>query len=422
MTPGFDPTAERLKQLEGQLQEKLRLLTQVETRLGVETSPLERERLRQDLEHIRREFTRTREEFDSLENRVTHPTYAIRDSHDRLTLSAFHAIEGALSESENLYLERPADNLLDQAISRPGIITLQGPHQIGKTSLIARRLAHAREIGATTFLTNLQIFSPGVNQDIDLFYFLCHALRDDLQIDIPLEEYSVNKRVSSYDFVRFLRTVKMKIPSPVIWAIDELDVLIPSSQHSEFMQTLQYIQSRYIHTNDPILGRINIILSFVSSESLGYWQRSSILIPDGRIHIRDFTIDQVASLNRKFGCPIKDLNYLEEFFMLTGGSPYLTSQGLHLLRKSDTHLDVLKSELASGFFFRDHLYQIARGLSQEPEIQGAFREFLRTGEQPSQRLAWLMETMGLVKYLRVGRGGFFVVRCRLYVNHLLHLL
>lgn len=73
MTPGFDPQIERLKHLDRQLKDKHKLLDLVETRLGVETSPLEREKLRQDAEHVRAEYERLLAEYRSLQSRSVLP-------------------------------------------------------------------------------------------------------------------------------------------------------------------------------------------------------------------------------------------------------------------------------------------------------------------------------------------------------------
>lgn len=67
MTPEFDPYALRLAQLQRQIETTSALVETVENRLSVEPGPLEREKLRQDAQHVRGEFNRLLAEYDQLQ-------------------------------------------------------------------------------------------------------------------------------------------------------------------------------------------------------------------------------------------------------------------------------------------------------------------------------------------------------------------
>ncbi len=56
------------------------------------------------------------------------------------------------------YLERPADKTIAKLAVQHGVTVLvKGPRQVGKTSLLARAQACARQKGLTTFYVDFQL-------------------------------------------------------------------------------------------------------------------------------------------------------------------------------------------------------------------------------------------------------------------------
>jgi len=50
-----------------------------------------------------------------------------------------------------------------------------------------------------------------------------------------------------------------------------------------------------------------------------------------RLTLEDFTCDQVADLNRRYGSPLRHPSEVARLFHLVGGQPYLVRRGLHEL-------------------------------------------------------------------------------------------
>src|SRR5207302_734254 len=50
-----------------------------------------------------------------------------------------------------------------------------------------------------------------------------------------------------------------------------------------------------------------------------------------RLVLTDFTPEQLAELNKRYGSPLRDQSELNQFYNLVGGQPYLTRRGLHEL-------------------------------------------------------------------------------------------
>ena len=56
------------------------------------------------------------------------------------------------------YIVRPTDEAFAEAIARrDSIVLVKGARQIGKTSLLARGLQHARHVGAKVVLTDFPV-------------------------------------------------------------------------------------------------------------------------------------------------------------------------------------------------------------------------------------------------------------------------
>src|SRR5438132_3636856 len=62
-----------------------------------------------------------------------------------------------------------------------------------------------------------------------------------------------------------------------------------------------------------------------------------------RISLDDFTLEQVAELNHRYGSPLRDAAELARFYHLVGGHPYLVRRGLHELAHG-TRLSVFEAQ------------------------------------------------------------------------------
>src|SRR5207249_5912417 len=103
----------------------------------------------------------------------------------------------------------------------------KGPRQIGKTSLLARGLHHAREAGARVALTDFQKLD--VEQFASaaaLFRTLAEMIVDQLDLDVSLEEAWNPRRGWNVNFERLLRRdILGALSAPLVWGLDEVDRL-----------------------------------------------------------------------------------------------------------------------------------------------------------------------------------------------------
>jgi hypothetical protein len=105
-----------------------------------------------------------------------------------------------------------------------------------------------------------------------------------------------------------------------------------------------------------------------------------------KIELRDFGIEEVSELNRRYGAPLETPAELQRFFALVGGSPYLVRRGLQELRALAASprgavgaypLETFESiaDQDEGPF-GDHLRRILVTLAKNPVLTDAVRQVI----------------------------------------------
>ena len=131
-----------------------------------------------------------------------------------------------------------------------------------------------------------------------------------------------------------------------------------------------------------------------------------------RLELEDFTLEQVADLNRRYGEPLQTPAEVEQFMGLVGGHPFLVRCGLYRMATDRSSLVELESQapLDNGPF-GDHLRRLHHSLSRDPELSAAAREALERGRCPSVESFYRLRSAGVL----LGDSAAEVrPRCRLY--------
>ena len=83
------------------------------------------------------------------------------------------------------YVERPGDQVALQAIRRQGVtITIKGPRQMGKSSLLIRVIDALRKVGKQVAFLDFQLFDKLALADADIFFRqFCTWLTDELEME-----------------------------------------------------------------------------------------------------------------------------------------------------------------------------------------------------------------------------------------------
>ncbi len=293
---------------------------------------------------------------------------------------------GAVPLDSEYYIERPTDAVFRKAIDRQTCVVLvKGARQMGKTSLLARGLQQARAAGATVVTTDFQTLNTDDLSSIEKFYrALMKQMVKRLGLKISLDEAWRAGDSANDNFAAFLETVLEGVPQALVWGMDEVDRLFTSEFASEVFGLFRsWHNDRMLNPEGP-WTRLSMVIVYATEAYLFIKDINQSPFNVGtKIELRDFGIEEVAELNRRYGMPLKSPADIQRFFALVGGSPYLVRRGLQELRTLEA------GPAAAGPLaefesiadqdegpFGDHLRRILVTLAKNPVLTVAVRQVL----------------------------------------------
>jgi len=90
-----------------------------------------------------------------------------------------------MDTQSGFYVVRSSDSVAQTAIGRQGVtITIKGPRQMGKSSLLNRTIADARQAGKRVIFLDFQLVDKASLTNADLFFRqFCSWLTDELELE-----------------------------------------------------------------------------------------------------------------------------------------------------------------------------------------------------------------------------------------------
>jgi DNA-binding winged helix-turn-helix (wHTH) protein len=333
---------------------------------------------------------------------------------------------GAMPLDSRYYIARRTDQEFHDAIARRySIVLVKGPRQFGKTSLLARGLNRARESGATVVLTDLQqIPNSAFESAENLTLTLAQMIAAKLELPVRPHQTWNDHLSGSNNLERYLSREAMGTDpaTPLVWALDEVDRLFNYDYASEIFGLLRsWHNLRALEPAGP-WGRLTLALAYATESHLFITDLNQSPFNVGlQLTLEDFTIDQVAELNRRCDEPLQNEDEIERYYKLVGGHPYLAHCGLYEMAKRGVGLAEVEARAADDEgVFGDHLRRLLASLDRNEALCDALRVLLR-GETGLTRASFYhLRSAGVL----VGDSPKEArPRCELYENYLkAHLL
>lgn len=329
-------------------------------------------------------------------------------------------VGGAVPVDSQFYVVRPTDEQFRTAIARrDSIVLVKGARQMGKTSLLARGLQHARKAGARVVVTDFQKLNAAHLESVDtLFLTLSGLIADQLNLDVMPDEVWTSRRGPSMNFERYIRhEVLGKISEPVVWGLDEVDRLFTCSYGSEVFGLFRaWHNERAIDPEGP-WQRLTLAIVYATEAHLFITDLNQSPFNVGtRLVLDDFGFEHVSELNQRHGSPLQNAAEVARFFRLVGGQPYLVRRGLQEMAAHGTTLLAFeaKADLDEGPY-GDHLRRILILLAQDKELSDAVRGVLQGLPCPTTESFYRLRSAGVMsgESAREARP-----RCQLYANYL----
>jgi len=308
---------------------------------------------------------------------------------------------GAVPLESTFYIQRPSDDEFRNAIRRhDSIVLVKGARQMGKTSLLARGLQHARTNGMRVVLCDLQkLHSSHLASQDSLFKAFAEMLSRQLNLREEIETFWNTHRSPNSNFERFWREIVFRnVSGPVLWALDEFDRIFSTDFGTEVCGLLRsWHNERALDPTGPWRD-LTTAISFATEAHLFISDLNQSPFNVGtRITLSDFTLEQLGELNERYGAPIKDATELRQLHDFLGGHPYLCRCALQKITEGDatTARIIAEPDLDEGIF-SDHLKRLLVSVSRDPAIRSVALAVAKGEACPTLESFYRLRTAGVV--------------------------
>jgi len=330
------------------------------------------------------------------------------------------APEGTMAPASPFYVERLCDRIArDEQTQKAYTLTIKGPRQMGKSSLLGRVMSNAIERGMRVAFLDFQSFGQEAMDDAALFYpQFCYLIEDALDIPFKSEEFMQAPLTAPMKCKRFME--RHVLPAcgeqGLILAMDEADRMLDSHWRSDFFGMLRAWHN--LRSTSAKWGRFSLAMAISTEPALLIDNISQSPFNVGRpIDLEDFTLTELRGANLAHGSPLGEAE-LVKLHQLVTGQPYLCRKALYLLCQGRYGFATLEAEADSeGGPFGDHLRAQLIRLGRRPEVLNALATALSSGKCPDEMRMRLMAG-GLI----VERNGRVEARCPLYQRYFTRVL
>lgn len=268
--------------------------------------------------------------------------------------------EGTMDPESRFYVERSTDAVGLSTIERSGgvTITIKGPRQMGKSSLLIRTKARAEAMGKRVAYLDFQLFDRSVLTDSDRFYRqFCEWLTEELELENRVAEYWDSPLGNSQRCTRYMSRQLLKVlGSPLVLAMDEVESVFDTEFRSDFFGMLRSWHNNRATT--PIWKQLDLVL-VTSTEPYQLIENlnQSPFNVGQVIELIDFDGNQVADLNQRHGSPLNPAQ-IQQLMALLAGHPYLVRRALYLVASQQiTVMELFAQATGDRGPFGDHLQQ-----------------------------------------------------------------
>jgi serine/threonine protein kinase len=329
-------------------------------------------------------------------------------------------VGGAVPLDSEFYIVRPADEEFRAAITRgDSIVLVKGARQVGKTSLLARGLQQARQAGAKVVLTDFQNLSAAYLESIEkLMLALAKSFADQLDLDVYPNQIWDVELSPGVNLERYLRRgVLQQISAPIVWGLDEVDRLFTCDFGSEVFGLFRSWHNKRALDPEGPWRRLTLAIAYATEAHLFITDLNQSPFNVGtRLALEDFSFDQVAELNRRYGSPLGDQAEVARYYRLVGGHPYLVARGFYEMTGREIKLAALEAQAdRDDGPFSDHLRRLSVSLTQDKALSEVVRRVLKGSSSVGTESFYRLRSAGLM----AGDSERDVrLRCQLYATYL----
>ncbi|MBW4646504.1 MAG: AAA-like domain-containing protein [Goleter apudmare HA4340-LM2] len=329
---------------------------------------------------------------------------------------------GLIPLESALYVERPpVESRCYEEITKPGaLIRIKAPSQMGKTSLMVRILAHAKQHNSAevrTVALSLQRAERSIFNDLDKFLrWFCASITRKLQLPHRVEDcWSETFGSKSNCTAYFEDCLLPDINGVLVLALDQVDeVFLHPEIADDFFTLLRswYEEAAYGDSGNPLWQNLHLVIVHSTEVYIPLDINKSPFNVGLAIELQTFTPLQVFNVAQRYGIHLSE-GELSELMQLVDGHPYLVQQALyHLAQQNLTLKQLVQTAATDAGIYSNHLHRHLRSLQEHPQLAAAYEEVIHcsTPVELEQTLAFKLHSMGLVKL----QGNRVISSCELY--------
>ena len=326
---------------------------------------------------------------------------------------------GAMDVASHFYIERREDGKVLDGISRNrGLVTLQGPRQTGKTSMMLRLYADAREKGMP-FRPVMVDFQSLERHHLETLAGIWQAILTEMDTQLNLGQFNdalwnpnanVDRNVTAF----LDRAVFSGNDTPLMICLDEVDRVFSMPIRSDFFPVLRAFYNR--GAIDPAWRKVRWLLSTSSEPRFFIDDLTQSPFNVGvRVALDAFSFEETLAFVRRYGF-IDQPGLTEKIMNYVGGRPYLVHLLLHhLTLEPARENDFFDAGTAGSGIFRSHINRYLSKLQEQPDLALSMKSVLAGNGCKDVKLAGRLSAAGLVKE---DADGGLVCACQLYATYL----
>ena len=286
-----------------------------------------------------------------------------------------------------LYVARsPVEDLAMAEIQQPGgLIRIQAPQDMGKTSLVNHLLGTARQRGMQTILVDVRQVEAAALGNLDRFLrWFCWNLGQQLQVAPEFDRYWFEAAGSNLSCTTYVQEVFLnRLQQPILVAIDKVHRLVDYDDLARnFFPLLRswHEQARV----DQHWQRLRLILTYSTALDLPLQPHQSPFNVGLSLSLPTLTPAQALELAKCYGLDtvgLADTHALMRLLELVGGHPYLLQLAFYQLRSGALSLDqLLQSAPTPDGIYHNYLQPFWQIVQQDDRLFQAFAQTLRASE------------------------------------------
>jgi|GEM_PF-373125 len=326
---------------------------------------------------------------------------------------------GKVRLDSGLYIERPPiEQDCYEEVEQPGaLIRIKAPRQMGKTSLMARILNHAREQGYQTLSISFQQANGSLLANLDdLLRWFSEQVGDRLEQLQQLEAFWSEHRPSKDKCKRYFeRCLLTNLEQPLVIGLDEVDRVFPYREVADdFFGLLRYWHEAAGSgdTNSDLWDNVRLVIVHSTEVYVPLDINQSPFNVGKSVELPEFNLNQVRNLSQRYGL-FWEKAEVEQLMTLVGGHPFLVRKALYHIRRGDITLERFADNASTeAGIYSDHLRRHLMNLQTYPHLAEALSQVVMKSQPVdlNAEQSYKLDSMGLIKL----DGNQAIPRCDVY--------